>query len=69
MRRKEDRPLQKVTMLLFEGDFTRLQILHPDIGASKVVRKLIRQHLSTVDKKLETMQLTFDFMKNDTSPD
>lgn len=66
MRRKEDHPLEKVTMLLYKGDFIKLQMLHSDMGASKVVRKLIRQHLNVVEERLisktKETQLNFSFI-------
>lgn len=49
MRRKEDHPLQKVTLNLFEGDFERLQTLYDRLGAGKVVRTLVRSHLRKID--------------------
>jgi hypothetical protein len=49
MRRKSELPLQKVTLNLFEGDFSRLQDLHPDIGAGAVIRLIVRRHLDAVN--------------------
>jgi hypothetical protein len=48
MRRKSEVPLQKVTLNLFEGDFSRLQDLHPDLGAGAVIRLIVRRHLDAV---------------------
>jgi len=45
MLRKEDHPLQKVTLNLFEGDFARLQVIYPRPGAAKIIRDLVRRHL------------------------
>jgi hypothetical protein len=45
MRRKSDQPLQKHTLLLFEGDFEKLAELHPEVPKSIVVRLLVRKHL------------------------
>jgi hypothetical protein len=45
MRRKEDRPLQKVTLNLFDGDYAALQSLYPRPGAGKIIRELVRRHL------------------------
>ncbi len=49
MRRKEDLPLQKVTLVLYDGDFARLRDLHPRLGASKVVRMLVRKHIQEIE--------------------
>lgn len=45
MRRKEDRPLQKVTLNLFAGDYAALQNLYRRPGAGKIIRELVRRHL------------------------
>jgi hypothetical protein len=45
MRRKEDRPLQKVTLNLFDGDYNQMQSLYPRAGAGKIIRELVRRHL------------------------
>jgi ribonuclease PH len=45
MRRKEDRPLQKVTLNLFAGDYNQMQALYPRAGAGKIIRELVRRHL------------------------
>lgn len=45
MARKSRDPLQKHTMLLFEGDLDQLAALHPEVHKSVVVRLLVRKHL------------------------
>lgn len=64
MRRKGE-PLKKYSVNLREGDIERLQELYPRIGASWVIRKLIRQHLreKTGDAAyidIETLDLSND---------
>lgn len=49
MRRKEEIPLQKVTLSLYEGDFDRLRELRPRMGASKVIRLLVRKFIRDID--------------------
>lgn len=49
MRRKEDHPLKKHTLNLYEGDFDRLIMLYDRLGAGKVVRTLVRAHLRKID--------------------
>lgn len=43
---KEEFPLQKVTLHLYKGDFARLRELEPDLGASKLVRLLVREYIN-----------------------
>lgn len=35
--------LQKHTLNLFAGDYERLQLLYPDVGAGPVIRKIVRK--------------------------
>ena len=49
MKRKEDQPLTKHTLNLYEGQLDKLQELHPRLGAAKVIRMLIKKHLDDVD--------------------
>lgn len=49
-KRKSDKPLEKVTLNLFKGDFARLGELHPQIGASVVIREMISAHIRSVDE-------------------
>ncbi len=57
MRRKEDFPLQKVTLVLYDGDFARLRELHPRLGASKVVRTLVRKHIREIEDRSRPLEL------------
>jgi hypothetical protein len=58
MRRREDFALRRHTLNLFEGDFERLQTIHGTrIGASKVIRDLIREHLKDIDRKATRHQI------------
>jgi hypothetical protein len=41
----EDRKTTKHTLNLYEGDFEELQNAYRDLGASVVIRKLIRRHI------------------------
>lgn len=50
---KSEIELKKHTLNLFAGDFSRLDELHPDIGASTIIRKLIRAHIKKVEARLE----------------
>ena len=51
MRRREDYAIRRHTLNLFDGDFERLQAIHGTrIGASKVIRDLVRAHLKEIDR-------------------
>lgn len=49
-------PLQKHTTLLFKGDFARLGELYPDLGASVMLRHILRKHLEKFES-VERSQL------------
>jgi len=51
MKRREDFPLMKVTLNLYDGDFQKLQALYPRLGASKVIRVLVHHHLKDINDK------------------
>lgn len=42
--RREEAPLQKHTLQLYQGDFEELQSLY-EVGASYIIRRLVREHL------------------------
>lgn len=51
---------QKHTMMLHPGDFEKLQRFYPEVGASAVVRALIRAHLKKIeasDKPVEGIEV------------
>ena len=51
MRRREDFAIRRHTLNLFDGDFERLQDIHGTrVGASKVIRDLVRAHLREIDR-------------------
>jgi len=43
--------LQKHTLNLFSGDYAKLQDLCPDIGASVVIRRIVRTFINRVEEK------------------
>lgn len=50
MRRREDFAIRRHTLNLYEGDFERLQAIHGTrIGASKIIRDLVRSYLRKID--------------------
>ena len=44
-RRKETKPLQKVTIALYRGDMEYLQAYYREDGASKIIRTLVHKHI------------------------
>ena len=48
MKRKEDRPISKHTLNLYAGQLDKLQELHPRLGAAKVIRTLVDDHIRSV---------------------
>lgn len=52
MKRKEDRPISKHTLNLYEGQLDKLQELHPRLGAAKVIRTLVDDHIRSVAEGL-----------------
>lgn len=48
MKRKEDRPITKHTLNLYSGQLDKLQELHPRLGAAKVIRTLVDDHIRSV---------------------
>lgn len=50
MRRRENEPLQKHIVNLFEGDFGKMQALHPRLGASKAIRMIVRGHIKKAEE-------------------
>ena len=49
--------LKKHTLHLYEEDFRRLQDLYPEIGASVVIRRIVRQYLNSLDDPLDLKRI------------
>lgn len=49
-RRKEIEELKKHLVNLYEGDYEKLQVLHPRLGASKAIRLMVRAHIQRVEE-------------------
>lgn len=41
--------LQKHTLLLHAGDYETLQSMYPDIGASPVIRRIVRAFINKIE--------------------
>ena len=53
MPRLSDEPLHKHTLLLFEGDYNRLQEIYPEVGAAVIIRQLVRGHIKKFEKSTD----------------
>jgi hypothetical protein len=51
--RKESEPLQRVTLSLYKKDYQRMLDIYPVVGAAKVIRMLVHQHVSNLSQKIE----------------
>ena len=47
--KNDDEGLQKVTLNLFDGDMERLRSFYPDVGASAVIRRIVRRYIEQVE--------------------
>lgn len=52
MTRRADIPLQKHTLNLFRGDFDKLQGWYTKLGASRIVRELVRAQVRRVEESI-----------------
>lgn len=52
MTRRTEIPLQKHTLNLFEGDFDKLQGWYTKLGASRIVRELVRAQVRRVEESI-----------------
>jgi hypothetical protein len=48
---EEERGLKKTTLFLYEGDMEDLQHMYPDVGASRVIRLLVQNHINAIKSK------------------
>lgn len=53
--------LSKHTLNLYDGDFERLQDLYPDIGASVIIRKLVRERINKA--QVDTSAITVEDLR------
>lgn len=57
MPRKSDIPLQKHTLLLYEGDFDKLKGYYRELDGGLVIRRLVRAHLQKIEATTEGQEL------------
>lgn len=43
--------LQKHTLNLFPGDYEKLRELFPDVGASTIIRRIVRSFINQIEEK------------------
>ena len=62
MKRREDHPISKHTLNLYQGDYEELQALYSTrIGAAKIIRDLVRAHIKKVkENAAQRMSLVGD---------
>lgn len=46
---RDDEPLQKHTLNLWEGDYEKLRVLYPDVGAGAIIRRVVRRFIEQVE--------------------
>jgi len=44
-----DEGLQKHTLNLFEGDYEKLKLLYPDVGAGAIIRRVVRRYIEQIE--------------------
>ena len=52
--------MQKVTLNLYDGDFATLQGYYAEVGASIVIRKLVRKHIEELEKNRKVPKVEID---------
>ena len=58
MPRKKQPDMTKHTLWFFAGDFAKLSEFYPEIGASHVVRVLVRKHIEKIESQVKTPDLS-----------
>jgi hypothetical protein len=46
---KDDEGLQKHTLNLYEGDYEKIRLLYPDVGAGAIIRRIVRRFIEQVE--------------------
>lgn len=59
---KTNEDLTKHTLMLFTGDYGRIQELHPEISAAKVIRSIIRAYVKKIDPAINTDAIKGDHL-------
>ena len=56
----EHEPLQKHTLNLYEGDLERLASFYPELGATVVVRRVVRAHIRQLESGLSQLPVNLE---------
>jgi hypothetical protein len=57
MKRKADYPITKHSLNLRDGDWGRLQEMHPRLGAGRVIREMVIAHVDRVELRLGEIEV------------
>lgn len=49
MAKADEEGLQKHTLNLFPGDYEKLRELYPDVGASVIIRRIVRRFIEQIE--------------------
>lgn len=52
-------PLTRHQILLYKGDFQRLNDIYSSKSATEVIRELVRRHITDVERRLEAQKTEF----------
>lgn len=55
--RKEEYPLTRHNVFLYEGDFAKLRSIAGRMGAAKIIRKLVREEINRRIKPLPKLNI------------
>ncbi len=53
----KDHDLTKHTLNLYAGDYEKIRLLYPEVGAGLVIRRVIRQFLDKIESNTEEAQV------------
>lgn len=63
MPRKSDKPLHKERLNLYAGDFAKMQVLFPQLGAGPAIRELVHNFIKRAEQA--SPQLKIEIPIND----
>ena len=49
MTKADEEGLQKHTLNLYPGDYEKLRVLYPDVGAGAIIRRLVRKYIEQIE--------------------
>lgn len=57
MAKKAEENLSKHTLNLYEGDYSRIQELYPEMGAGAIIRRLVRDFITRIESAKPTTSI------------